>query len=92
MRFAVLSDIHGNLPALEAVLKVLSQQNMDGFILAGDYTGCPQAAETIDLLRELKGWMIQGNGEANLARLARSDALVAWKTTRWEQAGQSFNW
>ena len=34
MRLAVLSDTHGNLPALQAVLDDLSQQTVDGFILA----------------------------------------------------------
>jgi putative phosphoesterase len=82
MRLAVLSDIHGNLPALRAVLDDLKQHKLDGFILAGDYTGCPQAAETIEILRGLNGWMIQGNGEASLARMERGDAPAAWKTCR----------
>lgn len=82
MRLAVLSDIHGNLPALKAVLDDLEQARPDGFILAGDYTGCPQAVETIQLLRGLKGWMIQGNGEASLRRLELGDAPAEWKTLR----------
>jgi hypothetical protein len=57
MQFAILSDIHGNLPALQAVLNDLDPVQLDGFILAGDYTGCPQAVETIQLLHGLKGWI-----------------------------------
>jgi putative phosphoesterase len=82
MRLAVLSDIHGNLPALQAVLDDLEQDLPDGFILAGDYTGCPQTVETIQLLRGLKGWMIQGNGEASLRRLDSGAAPAGWKTLR----------
>jgi putative phosphoesterase len=82
LRFAVLSDIHGNLPALQAVLNDLNPAKLDGFILLGDYTGCPQAVETIQLLRELKGWMIQGNGEASLRRFEREDTPEEWKTYR----------
>jgi predicted phosphodiesterase len=36
MRLAVLADIHGNLPALRAVLKDLERFEIDGIIVAGD--------------------------------------------------------
>ena len=35
MRLAVLADIHGNLPALEAVLADIQQQRVDEIIVAG---------------------------------------------------------
>ena len=82
MRLAVLSDIHGNLPALQAILEDLERVRPDGFILAGDYTGCPQAVETLQTLRRLKGWMIQGNGEASLRRVECGDAPAEWMTLR----------
>jgi hypothetical protein len=95
---AVLSDIHSNLPALQAVLEDIEQVRLDGFILAGDYTGCPQAVETIQLLRDLKGWMIQGNGEASLRRLRLGEAPTEWTTLRqfgllrWDYARLSGDW
>jgi putative phosphoesterase len=60
---ACLYDVHGNLPALEAVLADLGEA--DRYILGGDYTffgGWP--AETVARLRELEPaiW-IRGNGE-----------------------------
>ena len=60
---ALLYDIHGNLPALEAVLDDVGE--VDGWILGGDYAlfgGWP--VETVARLRELEGatW-IRGNGE-----------------------------
>ncbi len=79
-RLAVLSDIHGNLPALQAVLEDASRQAVDGFIQAGDYTGGPQAPECLALQRSLPGWMIHGNGEVNLRRYEQGEAPAAWKT------------
>jgi predicted phosphodiesterase len=78
VRLAVLSDIHGNLPALEAVLADMRQFTVDGAILAGDYTGGPQPMETIGLLRSLDGWMICGNGDTDLVQYDRGDAPPPW--------------
>ena len=41
MRLAILADIHGNLPALEAVLEDVTKQNVDRILVAGDLTGGP---------------------------------------------------
>lgn len=64
MRFAVLSDIHGNLPALEAVLADASAQAVDGHLNLGDIVSGPLwPAETADRLMPL-GWpTIAGNHE-----------------------------
>jgi len=71
-RLAILSDLHGNLPALEAVLEDLQQRSVDGMVVAGDYTGGPHPVETIRLAHaararlSLGGWMILGNGDIDL--------------------------
>jgi diadenosine tetraphosphatase ApaH/serine/threonine PP2A family protein phosphatase len=62
---AVLYDIHGNLPALEAVLADVEVVGVDRFLLGGDYgTPSPAPHETLARLRELPAatW-IRGNGE-----------------------------
>jgi diadenosine tetraphosphatase ApaH/serine/threonine PP2A family protein phosphatase len=62
---AVLYDIHGNLPALEAVLADAHAAGADRWLLGGDYgTPSPWPNETLALLRELSDatW-IRGNGE-----------------------------
>jgi predicted phosphodiesterase len=61
---AVLYDIHGNLPALEAVLAEAGQE-ADAYFLGGDYgTPSPWPRETLDLLRTLEpATWIRGNGE-----------------------------
>lgn len=37
MRFAVISDVHGNLPALNAVIEDAEKECVDYFVFAGDY-------------------------------------------------------
>jgi diadenosine tetraphosphatase ApaH/serine/threonine PP2A family protein phosphatase len=62
---AALYDIHGNLPALEAVLADAREFNVDHWLLGGDYGAwSPWPQETIELLRTLPSttW-IRGNGE-----------------------------
>lgn len=39
MRFGIISDIHGNLNALEAVLKELKKYKVDKIICLGDFIG-----------------------------------------------------
>ncbi|MFZ4660137.1 MAG: metallophosphoesterase family protein [Caldilineaceae bacterium] len=64
MRIAVLADIHGNLPALEAVLAQLERLQPDTVVVNGDLiNGVPFSTETIDRVRAL-GWvMVRGNHE-----------------------------
>ena len=62
---ALLYDVHGNLPALEAVLDDARGQGATHFVLGGDYTLFgPWPAETLAALEELEDtdW-IRGNGE-----------------------------
>jgi len=72
---AVLYDVHGNLPALEAVLADAS--GADGFLLGGDYaTAGAWPRETVERLKQLDGatW-IRGNADRWL--VDRSDAPEA---------------
>jgi predicted phosphodiesterase len=62
---AVLYDIHGNLPALDEVLKDADGAGVDAYLLGGDFASwSPWALETIERLRGLPHttW-IRGNGE-----------------------------
>jgi diadenosine tetraphosphatase ApaH/serine/threonine PP2A family protein phosphatase len=62
---AVLYDVHGNLPALEAVLADASDAGATHHVLGGDYALFgPWPAETVERLRALeKARWIRGNGE-----------------------------
>ena len=60
----LLYDIHGNLPALDAVLADASAEGVERFVLGGDYAlfgAWP--AETVERLRRLDAVWIRGNGE-----------------------------
>lgn len=50
MRVAVLADIHGNLPALDAVLAEVEAAGVDKIVLNGDMTTGPMPAQTLDRL------------------------------------------
>jgi predicted phosphodiesterase len=65
MRFAALYDIHGNLPALEAVLEEVREAEVDQIVVGGDVVPGPMPRETLAGLRDLKipVRFIQGNGE-----------------------------
>lgn len=61
----LLYDIHGNLPALEPVLREADAEGVSRWLLGGDYgTPSPWPLETLERLRELENatW-IRGNGE-----------------------------
>jgi putative phosphoesterase len=62
---ALLYDVHGNLPALEAVVADARAQEADHWVLGGDYTLFgPEPEATLERLRALSPAMwIRGNGE-----------------------------
>lgn len=67
MKVAVLADIHGNLPALEAVLAEVDAAAPDLVVVCGDVASGPLPAETIDVLRSLPGArFVRGNADRGL--------------------------
>jgi putative phosphoesterase len=76
MRVAALYDIHGNLPALEAVLQEVRQARVDHVVVGGDVLPGPMQNETLARLLDLDVPVrfIQGNCEvAVLAQLGGAD-------------------
>src|SRR5580658_1641122 len=71
MRFAVVSDIHGNLTALEAVIEDIAGRGVDRVAHGGDLVLMgPRPTEVIDRIREL-GWPgVVGNTDELLWRPA----------------------
>lgn len=65
MPVAALYDIHGNLPALEAVLAEIRQLHVDEIVIGGDVLPGPMPAETLEALLnlELPTRFLCGNGE-----------------------------
>jgi len=68
MRLAVISDVHGNLFALEKAFDFIDRANVDGIIWCGDYiTDILLSSEVLEFIRlknkKYKHWMIKGNRE-----------------------------
>jgi predicted phosphodiesterase len=63
MRVAVLADIHGNLPALDAVLRDVDDAGAQIIVLNGDIADGPMPRETLDRLADLgdRALWIRGN-------------------------------
>ena len=70
-RIAILSDVHGNVTALDAVRRAIRATRPDFVIIAGDHVlNGPEPAATIDLIRELENEgaiVIQGNTDIAVA-------------------------
>jgi predicted phosphodiesterase len=60
---AAISDIHGNLPALEAVLAEIEREGVDEIVVAGDTISGPWPAEVFDLLAERGARAVRGNAD-----------------------------
>ncbi len=65
MRVATIYDIHGNLPALEAVLEEIRRAKVDLVVVGGDALPGPMPCETLSRLQDLgmQARFIQGNGD-----------------------------
>ena len=93
MTIAVISDIHGNIPALEAVIDDLRAQQVDEILVCGDLVGRgPQGHAVIRRIVDL-GWpCLKGNHEDFLerirqARLRETDlAPSTWPALQWMAA------
>lgn len=66
-RIALLSDIHGNLPALEVVIERLKKEKPDYWICLGDLVGYgPFPNECINVIRDLNMKCILGNHDSGV--------------------------
>ena len=83
MRVAAIGDIHGNLPALEAVLAELDREGVDEIVVAGDTISGPWPAEVFDLLSERGASHVRGNADREvIERRDRYGPLAAWSAER----------
>lgn len=87
MRLAVVSDIHGNLPALQAVLAEIGRERVDRVVNLGDIVSGPLwPQETATLLRTLAWPTVRGNHERQLLtlpveRMSPTDAFARRRLT-----------
>lgn len=80
-RIAIISDIHGNLPAFEAVLRDLKTVAPDGVIVNGDVINRgPQSRPCLQIVRD-QGWpVVFGNHEEYVLKGVRGDVPPDWHT------------
>ena len=85
MRVAALYDIHGNLPALEAVLADLEREPVDTIVVGGDVLWGPFQSECISLLLDAGSLFLSGNCERDVlagtndgGRTQPVEATAAW--------------
>ena len=98
MRVAVLCDIHGNLPALQAVLSEVEEAGVDLVVFGGDVAAGPMPVETIELLAGYGGRarFIRGNADRFMveifdgAREAAGDDPDAWPARQLSRAHRDF--
>jgi len=80
-RLAVLSDIHGNLPALEAVLADMQQFAVDQVVIAGDVVNWgPFSAEVMERVTRENWAIIRGNNEYYLLEYNTPRQPAHWKS------------
>ena len=64
MRLGLISDLHGNLPALEAVLGELEREGVERIVCLGDVAVGPLPSETLNRVRDLGCPVVMGNWDA----------------------------
>lgn len=90
MRIAILSDIHGNLEALQAVLAEVDRSGVDRFYFLGDTVGYgPSPAACIELVRGRAAVSLLGNHDAAVAGITSLEefnefarSAVEWTAAR----------
>src|SRR5262245_56867456 len=104
MLVAIISDIHGNCIALEAVLADLSRDKIDHLVCLGDaIQGGPQPVEVVARLRALACPVVMGNADAWLLtgeetgsepitpeRLAKLNEVRVWSLAQLSDEDRAF--
>lgn len=88
MKVALISDIHANLEALEAVLAAIAAEGVDLIIHLGDLVGYnANPNECVALIREQKILCVAGNHDRAVldSRLAQDFNLLAYQALIWSQ-------
>lgn len=68
--YAIISDVHGNIDALEAVLKHIDNEKVDTLLFLGDSVGYgPAPNECVELLKERADLLLAGNHDRGAAGL-----------------------
>lgn len=90
MRVAALSDVHGNAPALEAVLADVRREQADAIVFCGDLTWGPLPRETLELVRalELPTYFVRGNADRSVG--VELEGRGAWMAEQHDDDARTF--
>ncbi|HQJ15628.1 MAG TPA: metallophosphoesterase family protein [Candidatus Omnitrophota bacterium] len=98
MRYAIFSDIHGNLEALEAVLKAARSERIDAYLCAGDIVGYgANPNECIEQVRSVNAVTVAGNHDcASVGLFGAQDfnpeaqAAIEWTRQHLSEASRAY--
>ena len=103
MRIAAIYDIHGNLPALEAVLTAIDRERPDLIVVGGDVAAGPLPRPTIERLMALDrpAHFVRGNADREMVALFDGQPLdpclseaareqIAWSVGQLDRAHRDF--
>jgi len=82
VKIAVLADIHGNLPAFNAVLAEIESENVNQILVAGDFLGGPYPVEVLELLNSLNACIIRGNSDDYILKIYSNPMDSEWYTSK----------
>ncbi|WP_329320011.1 metallophosphoesterase family protein [Streptomyces sp. NBC_01262] len=90
-RVAALSDVHGNIPALEAVLAEPDVAGADLIVLCGDLTWGPEPQQTYERIAALgeRALCVRGNGDRYTMEIAAGTTAPAAPRQSWIPAQHS---
>ena len=82
MRVAAISDVHGNLPALEAVLAEIDAEGVDAIVCGGDIVGGPFSVEVFDRLASMPHVrFVRGNADRQVLE-GTDEYGIDWEVER----------
>ncbi len=97
MRIAVLCDIHGNLPALQAALAEVERAGVDLLVFGGDVAAGPMPVETIEVLAGYGGRarFVRGNADRFMVEIfdgehEAGEAMDVWSANLLSRAHRDF--
>lgn len=79
MRVAALYDVHGNLPALDAVLAEVEREGVDAIVSGGDLLSPPFAAECLERLESVAAVFVRGNADREAEGF--EEVVAGWPLT-----------
>src|SRR6478609_11846759 len=89
-KVAVIADVHGNAPALAAVLEQLEGEQPDLIVSCGDLTWGPLPDETYELARSLNARFVRGNADRAVLEGVSETEREHWMQTHHTDAMREF--